>query len=441
MTVGAALACGSEGGMRDRRSRWSWLALPLAVLLAGCVMPPPEGPASPRPTRSASPSPEGSASPWPTRSASPSASPRAASPSPSAPAGGTPTPTATAAAPAAAVTVVMNGDLLWHDTLWYGAREDARRTGRGRFDFAPLLAGLRPVVAGADLAICHEEPVIAPAGGPFRNYPRFSVPPEVVRGIRDTGYDVCTTASNHSMDHGFAGLRRTLDALDRAGVPHNGTARTPAEARRSTVVTARSGVKVAVVSGTFSLNGLPLPAGKPWSVTGLDPQLLLAKARRARADGADVVMVAAHVGTEFSSRVNAQQRTLARVLTASPDVDLVYMHHTHVVQPWAKVNGKWVIYGLGNTVAQHRTKVPQGAEGVTARVRFERGRNGRFSVTRAEYIPTLVTPYLPGRPARLHHIAAALPTATGSFRSRLRLAQRRTTAVVTRENPPGLRRA
>src|SRR5215213_953458 len=62
------------------------------------------------------------------------------------------------------VTVVLNGDLLWHNTLWFGASEDARRRGKGGYDFAPLLAGLKPVVASADLAICHEEVPLAPQG-------------------------------------------------------------------------------------------------------------------------------------------------------------------------------------------------------------------------------------------------------------------------------------
>ncbi len=374
-------------------------------------------------------------------------------PTPTAAAKATGTPTAapartssppsrgSAASAASVVTLVMNGDLLWHNSFWYGAREDARRRGRSGYDFAPVLAGLRPVVAGADLAICHLEPPLASARGPFANYPRFSVPPQVVQGIKATGYDVCTTASNHSVDHGFQGLKRTLDVLDRAGIAHNGTARTADEAGRPTIVRTRTGVRVGVVSGTFSLNGLPRPAGRPWSVTGLEPRLLLAQARRARDAGADIVVVAAHVGTEFSSRVNAQQRTLARTLTASPDVDLVYMHHTHVVQPWTRMNGKWVIYGLGNTVAQHETTIPQGAEGVTARLHFERRRNGRFAVTRAEYIPTFVTRYAPGRPARLHQVSAALPKARGAFRQRLRLAQRRTIAVVTRYHPRGLHRS
>lgn len=71
----------------------------------------------------------------------------------------------------------MNGDLLWHNTLWYSAKEDAQRRGRGGYDFAPLLAGMKPVIASADLAICHEEVPLAKPGGPYRNYPIFAAPP------------------------------------------------------------------------------------------------------------------------------------------------------------------------------------------------------------------------------------------------------------------------
>ena len=180
------------------------------------------------------------------------------------------------AAPPASVTLVVNGDLLWHNTLWFGAREDARRSGRKGYDFTPLLKGIRPVVEAADVAICHQEPPLAPASGPFHNYPRFSVPPQVVDGIKQVGYDVCTTASNHSVDQGFAGLRRTLEGFERAGILTAGTARTEQEAKRPTIFRAKNGVKGGVVSGSFSLNGLPMPEGKPWAVTCLDQDELLA---------------------------------------------------------------------------------------------------------------------------------------------------------------------
>ena len=376
--------------------------------------------------------------------------PAAADPSPRTPAATarsapepTPTPTRSRWQPRT-VTVVLNGDLLWHNLLWFGAQEDAgSRGGRGgrEFDFVPLLAGLKPVVAKADAAICHEEVPLAPPGGPYRNYPRFAAPPQVVQAIKSTGYDLCSTASNHSLDGGYPGLRRTLDQLDRAGIQHAGTYRSSAESQRPTIFRTASGVRLGLVSGTFSTNGLPLPAGKPWAVTSIKPTVLLRRAHLARRAGADIVVVALHAGTEYSSRENDQQRRLARTLTASPDVDLVYGHHAHVVQPWTVLNGKWVAYGLGNNVAQHEPSVVRGYEGVTGRFTFTETADGRFTVTRAEYIPTLVTRYQPGRPARLVRVSTALRTAHGSFKNRLLLAQQRTTQVVTAKRPPHLTRS
>ena len=115
------------------------------------------------------------------------------------------------------------------------------------------------------------------------------------------------------------------------------------------------------------------------------------------------------------------------------------MHHPHVVQPWTIVNKKWVLYGVGNTVAQQEP--PRTFEGATGRFTFTRVGRGRFTVSKAEYIPTLVTLYQPGKPVRLYQVSTALKTAKGSFRQRLLDAQRRTTAVVTRKHPPGLTRS
>lgn len=332
----------------------------------------------------------------------------------------------------------MNGDLLWHNTLWYGAKEDARRRGKSGYDFAPLLAGMKPVIASADLAICHEEVPVASPGGPYRNYPVFAAPPHVVKAISATGYDVCTTASNHAVDQGFAGVRRTLDDLDRVKIAHAGTARTKAESQRPTIFTTRQGVKIGVIAATFSLNGIPMLAGKPWAVQRMSAKNLLGQAHRAREAGADIVLAAVHIGTEYSTKENGQQVALARALTASPDIDLVYMHHPHVVQPWTMINKKWVLYGVGNTVAQQEAGPTY--EGATGRFTFTRVGNGRFTVSKAEYIPTLVTLYQPGRPARLYQVSTKLKTAKGSLRSRLLEAQRRTTSVVTRKHPEGLMR-
>ncbi len=304
----------------------------------------------------------------------------------------------------------MGGDLLWHNTVWQSAAADHARTGEGRagFDFDPMFGALRGLVSGADLAICHEEVPFAEPGGPYASYPVFAAPPSIAGWLGDFGWDACTTASNHAVDQGFEGLRRTATLLESAGVRPVGTFRTEAERRRPVILEA-NGVRVAIVAGTYGLNGFPLPEGRPWSVSMLDAGDLLAQARRARAAGADVVLVALHWGWEYTTLPNPQQVALARRLTRSPAVDLVYGEHAHVVQPITRVNGKWVVYGLGNMIAQQETSRPYTYEGISVRFRFRERARGGFEVVDAAYVPTAWNAYAAGHPIRITRDVPADP--------------------------------
>jgi poly-gamma-glutamate capsule biosynthesis protein CapA/YwtB (metallophosphatase superfamily) len=340
------------------------------------------------------------------------------------------------------VTVVMSGDLLWHDTVWASAHDDAVRTGvHRRFDFDPAFAAMRPVVRHADVAICHEEVPFAADDGHLSSYPIFAAPPEIAPWIASMGWDACTTDSNHSIDQGYAGLVRTADLLERNGVRHVGTFRTPAERRRPVILTTPQGVRVGIVGGTYSLNGLTLPADQRWAVSMWDAGNLIRQAKAARAAGADIVLVQFHGGDEYSRLPNAAQVALVRRLTASPAVDLVFAEHAHVVQPITRVNGTWVVYGMGNMVAQSDTLYPRAYEGITVRFRFAESRTG-FRVDRAAYIPTYWNHYAPGLPIRIQRVDRALAHGAAD-RARLLEARRMTRLAVnglaTRGTTPGLR--
>jgi hypothetical protein len=329
------------------------------------------------------------------------------------------------------VSIVLTGDILLHNTVWDQARRDAAASGRSRFDFRPILDGIRPVLSGSDLAICHLETPLATTGGPYTGYPRFSVPPQITNAVAWAGYDGCTTASNHTLDAGETGIRRTLAALDDAKLAHTGSARTTAESHRPMWFTAGDGrpVRIAVLAYTQMLNGLTPPSGKSWIVNTIDPQAILADARRARKAGADLVLVALHWGIEYQHQPTLDQQRLARRLLMSPDVDLVYGHHAHVVQPFGKVGGKWVAYGLGNCVADQRGMSPDTREGVLARFTFTERPDGGW-VSRAEYLPTYITT---GRSLRVVDLSRSLANRkiTGAARAGYRRAWRDVTQAVS----------
>ena len=310
-------------------------------------------------------------------------------------------------------TLVATGDVLIHQnrSLTAGALQDD-----GSYDFSGVLAPVAPLISAADLAICHLETPVAPPGGPYRGYPRFAVQPEIIDALAGAGYDECSTASNHSLDDGIDGLVRTLDALDTAGIGHTGTYRTQAESLAPQIVDV-GGVRVGHVAGTFGLNGAALPAGREWAVDvdpATDVAAMLAAAARARAAGAEVVVASLHCCVEYLNDPTEEQVAAVHTLLASPDIDLVLGHHAHVVQPFEEVDGEWVAYGLGNSIAQHSTRGYPTEDSVMARFTFARGADGRFAVTGAEAIPLHIdlgddaVRVVPADPATFDRVAEVL---------------------------------
>lgn len=307
-------------------------------------------------------------------------------------------PEAGAAEPGAAApagrpfTLVATGDIIPYPSIVQRSAQDAEKA--GEYDFRKILAGVKPLVSAADLAICHHEIPYGRPGGPYTGYPTFKAPHQLADALKDAGYDSCSTASNHTLDDGYEGLARTLEHLDRVGIPHVGSARSAEEAKAPALLSA-GGAKVAQLSYTYGTNGIPLPQDKPWAVNLIDQDRIIADARAARAAGAQVVVLSVHWGTEWQTAPDQQQRDLAQALTASrsadglADIDLIIGTHNHVPQPYEKINGTWVVFGMGDQVASF---VPadklRGNQSSVPRFTFApaAAHPGRWEVVKAEYL-------------------------------------------------------
>jgi hypothetical protein len=318
------------------------------------------------------------------------------------------------------ITVVAAGDLFVPPLLTAQAARDADVAGRNGHDFTEILAAVAPVIAEADLAICHLEQPLAMPEGPFPEFPFFAAPPQLADAIADAGFHTCSTASNHALDSGWEGVVRTLHHLDRVGVAHTGTARSAAEAGTPTIVDVH-GVGVGHLSYTFSFNGIPLPDGRPWAANMIDADAILDEARRARHAGAEIVIASMHWGTEYQVEADSGQVALADKLLTGGDIDLIVGHHVHVVQPFEKIGDRWVAYGLGNLT----TRFPDGSpehtqDSVVPRFTFAETDPGVWRVVDVEVVGAWME-YEPH--ARVVNLPAALGSADLSDEQRARYAR------------------
>lgn len=285
------------------------------------------------------------------------------------------------------LSLLFAGDLLPHMAMNDRAAASGAESGR-EFDYRPMFEPIRPILEGVDLAICHMEVPLAPEGEPITSYPSFGAPPELAIDAGAAGYDGCSTASNHSLDRGRAGLDRLLDTFDLAGVGHTGTARTEEEGDGRARIYDLDGVKVAHLSYAYDFNGYRIPEDAPWSVNQIDTAKIARRSEEAKADGADLVVVSMHWGDEYVHDPNAQQEQWADEVMASPAVDLIIGHHAHVVQPISRVADRFVVWGVGNQVS-NMTQDPR-RDGLTVRANAVRAEDGTWSIGSIDAIPTFV---------------------------------------------------
>ncbi|WP_062312926.1 CapA family protein [Demequina rhizosphaerae] len=333
--------------------------------------------------------------------ASPVAAVKADDATPAASASSTPAPSPTATVEPepepVRFTFVAAGDVLPHTPV-----NDSARTADG-YDFAALMAGVQPYIEGADLALCHMEVPVSPAGIEPSGYPLFSAPKQLVRDLGKVGWDGCSTASNHTVDRGTAGVEATLDAFDAAGLQHSGSARTKKEAATTAMYEVTAGdrtVTVANISFAYGTNGMPVAS--PWQVDlfdadDADAAPIIAAARKARQQGADVVIASVHCCVEYRTEPTDAQRSIATQIAESGQVDLYVGHHAHVPQPIELLpggpsgDGMWTAFGLGNFLSNQGTQccIAATSNGVLLSATFTVDPDGAVGVD-ASWTPTTV---------------------------------------------------
>lgn len=288
--------------------------------------------------------------------------------------------------PPTEVELAFTGDLLIHTPLF--TRAQALAGGEG-YDFAPMFAEIKPLIEGADLAFCHLETPMSPE--PPASYPIFNTPPDLAYGIAETGWDACSTASNHTLDQGEDGVGATLDALEDAGVAYTGSATSRRQSKRTLLLEAE-GVQIAFLAYTSDTNGLPVPS--PHLVNLFDADRIANDAEKARERGADAVIVNLHwaseVAPEYVSEPSPQQLSFARRLTSEPAITALVGQGPHVSQPIQRKNGKVVVFSEGNLTSNQGADTGLAAEsqdGYIALLTLAVGEDGS-EVIKVRYVPT-----------------------------------------------------
>jgi poly-gamma-glutamate synthesis protein (capsule biosynthesis protein) len=248
-------------------------------------------------------------------------------------------PAVSSAASTAASTVAVR--LAWMGDVML-ADGPGRVIARGKDPFGAVAAAMQ----GADLRIANLECVIATGGTRVVKPWTFRARPQALDVLR-RHVDAVSVANNHSGDFGPEAFAQMLGRLQAAGLPHFGGGN-DLRAAHQPAIFERQGLRIALLGYNEMFprrfEAGPASPGIAWA----DEEQIVADIRAARAQ-ADIVIPYMHWGQEHSETSHARQHALARLMIRA-GADAVVGTHPHIRQDTELIDGKPVIYSLGNFV-------------------------------------------------------------------------------------------
>ncbi|MCB9232314.1 MAG: CapA family protein [Bacteroidia bacterium] len=301
------------------------------------------------------------------------------------------------------------GDLMCHEAQFNNAR-----TGPNSYDFRSCYDEVLPLLKESDFTYGNFESVCAGSSVPYMGYPGFNSPDEFIEALDYAGFDLVSTANNHTMDQGEAGVLRSLSILDQNGIGHTGSFRSQHD-HDSVRVEYLKGTRVGFLSYTYGTNGRPIPEGKPWMVNLIDTAAIRTDIQVARKAGAELVTVFFHFGNENEREPNAAQKQVVQH-TIACGADIIIGAHPHVIQPVeffkcapsATLDTGFVAWSMGNFISNQYWRYTDAGLILNLTISRDHARDSIW-ISKADYIPTWV--YRGRDPRKKQHVVfpAELP--------------------------------
>ena len=216
---------------------------------------------------------------------------------------------------------------------------------------------LLDIMNQSDLFYVNHEYCISDQGAPLEGkYYTFRANPERMELLKEMGTDIVSLANNHVFDYGADALLDTAELLEEAGIPYVGGGKNIEEAK-SPVYFIVNGIKIGFVGASNGEKYKYTPQAtedSPGILRAYDTTEYNQVIQKAAWE-CDFLIAYIHWGTEDSNYYNSDQQRWGREFLDS-GADIVIGGHPHVLQGIEYVDGKPIVYSLGDFWFNHETK-------------------------------------------------------------------------------------
>jgi len=289
------------------------------------------------------------------------------------------------------VSILAVGDIMFHMPQITSAKTD------DGYNFSNSFKYVQKHIEDSDLALANFETVVGNHNR-YSGFPRFNSPTETVKAMYDIGFDILSTANNHSIDQGVDGIISTIDTIQANGLENIGTYK---DEQRTGLIKEVNNIKLGLLSYTYGLNGLEslLSKDRSYMVNLIDEELIKADIDELDTK-VDMTIVFIHWGNEYQRQPSDYQKELGGKMIEW-GADIILGSHPHVIQKAEVINyegeDKYIIYSMGNFFSNQREETMGNSyteDGIMVSLNIQK--EDKAIIKGIEYIPTWVHRYSAG---------------------------------------------
>lgn len=306
------------------------------------------------------------------------------------------------------ISLIFTGDLLCLENMIekYSKKD-------GGYDFSLCFKYVKPIFEKADFVCGNLETVIsqtAPYRGEILTHegPYYcNAPYEYLEALSLCGFDMLTTANNHTIDAGVRGMVDTINNVKDIGIIQTGTF---LKKEDKFVIVDICGIKVGFTAFSTSYNKMQLNLNRQGRINLLNTytqnraQSVFDKMKER---GAEITVCFPHWGKEYTSEITQRQYSMAENLS-NIGYDFIVGSHAHVIQKFEKINDKPVLFSLGNLISHLNTFADSNFSEYTLLYNLKlRKENGQIK-SKIEFIPCKIVKNYKGIPFTVLPIVESL---------------------------------
>ena len=185
----------------------------------------------------------------------------------------------------------------------------------------------------------------------------FNYHPQLLKDLKESGFDILGFANNHTFDRGADGIDLTLDSIEKNNLISLGARKKSSNETFVKTINIK-GFNLAWIACTEFTNGFKDRYNQTLLCRDQKKQIIDLIQNLKKADQHDLIILTPHWGDEYQLTPNVFQKKLAKAFIES-GVDIIVGSHPHVLQPYERIERPdqtlgLVFYSLGNFLAYQR---------------------------------------------------------------------------------------